>query len=188
MQSNVLKITKRQATVLLPGNNSSNFFQVLRFDAPKVFARQRLRPGQAMGHCKLQPLQTHLQMVVAKGQRKLDGRRYRQDLTGCNSCFQPRGSINFHVMKFPSISMVLPSGLARIAELGLQRCHPRKRQGNYLRHASHEPQEHAPTLVEKTPGMRAQTGFNSYLNNSLSSCGACVNLGNQMQTIKISVK
>ena len=117
MQSNVLEITKRQATVLLPGNNSSNFFQVLRFDAPKVFARQRLRPGQAMGHCKLQPLQTHLQMVVAKGQRKLDGRRYRQDLTGCNSCFQPRGSINLHVMKFPSISMVLPSGLARIANL-----------------------------------------------------------------------
>ena len=71
-------------------------------------------------------------------------------------------------------------------KLGLQRCHPRKRQGNYLRHASHEPQEHAPTLVEKTPGMRAQTGFNSYLNNSLSSCGACVkswqsNANNQNQ-------
>ena len=124
MQSNVLKITKRQATVLLPGNNSFNFFQVLRFDAPKVFARQRLRPGQAMGHCKLQPLQTHLQMVVAKGQRKLDG-RYRQDLTGCNSCFQPRGSINFHqfpsisinVMKFPSISMSFPVDLPELQNL-----------------------------------------------------------------------
>lgn len=128
----------------------------------KVFARQWLRPGRAMGHCKLQPLQSHLQMVEAKGQRKLDGRRYRQDLAGCNSCFQPRGSINFHycnVMKFRSISMVLPSGLPRIAELGLERCHPRKRQGNSLLHVSHEPQEHAPTLVEKTPGMRAQTGL-----------------------------